>query len=292
MKHRSHKGARKGPKGGAHKVHSRDFRAKTSVSSHDGGGQKAYKRPALYGFHAVREAWLNPERRVEALYLTEQAAAGFEETLREAADSGLRRPEPEVIDKGRLEKLLLVGAVHQGVALCAQPLPERDITDLLIAAKGREGRTVLVMLDQVTDPHNVGAILRSACVFGLHGLIQQKKHAPELDGVAAKTACGAVEHVPVVNATNLSRALEELKEAGFLVIGLDERGEKTVGEAVAMRGHAGDGIVLVLGSEGEGIRRLIRENCDVLARLPASGPIQSLNVSNAAAVAFYAVCGG
>lgn len=280
MKHRLHKGHKKGP----HKP------ARKPDQAHEHGPQKAYKRPTLYGFHAARAAWLNPERVIEALYLTEQAVKGFEETIQEGRGLGLRRPSPEIIDKGRLEKLLPPGAVHQGVALVAQNLPERDLTDLIIGAQGR-GRTVLAMLDQVTDPHNLGAILRSACVFGLQGVIQQKKHGAELDGVAVKTACGAAEHVPVVDATNLTRALDELKEAGFFVIGLDERGERTVGEALAL--HKGDSsrIVLVLGSEGEGIRRLIRENCDVLARLPAPGPIQSLNVSNAAAVAFYAACG-
>lgn len=290
MKHRLHKGPKKGPHKGAGKGPHKGAQKSAPAPAHDQGPQKAYKRPTLYGFHAARAAWLNPERVIEALYLTEQAVKGFEETVQEGRSLGLRRPGPEIIDKARLERLLSPGAVHQGVALCAQPLPERDLTDLIIAAQGR-GRTVLAMLDQVTDPHNLGAILRSACVFGLHGVIQQKKHGAELDGVAAKTASGAAEHVPLVDATNLTRALDELKEAGFFVIGLDERGERTVGEALAP--HTGDSarIVLVLGSEGEGIRRLIRENCDVLARLPAPGPIQSLNVSNAAAVAFYAACG-
>ncbi len=249
---------------------------------------KLTRKPTIYGFHAVREAWLNPERQIDALYLTPQSAPGFQETLAEARQKKLKRPEPEIVDKNMLDRALPQGVVHQGVGLCAQPLEERDLTDLLIAARGRR-RTVLVMLDQVTDPHNLGAILRSACVFGLHGLIQQKRHAPELDAVVAKTACGAVEHVPIVNATNLSRTLEELKEDGFWILGLDERGERTIGESLPMKGDDSAKIVLVLGSEGEGIRRLIRENCDVLCRLPASGPIQSLNVSNAAAVAFYAV---
>ena len=305
MKHRPHKGPKKGPKVRSHKPHS--HKSANPSSSHSHGPQKAYKRPTLYGFHAVREAWLNPERVIEALYLTDQAIKGFESTVQEAKGLGLRRPEPEEIEKGRLEKLLPQGAVHQGVALAAQPLEECDLSDLIVAANGRP-RTVLAMLDQVTDPHNVGAILRSACVFGLNGLIQQKKHAPELDGVVAKTACGAVEHVRVAYATNLSRALEDLKESGFTVIGLDERGEQTLGEVRPVKrqktvtGPAllappakeveSEKVVLVLGSEGEGIRRLIRENCDVLARLPAPGPIKSLNVSNAAAAAFYALLGG
>ena len=151
--------------------------------------------------------------------------------------------------------------------------------------------------------------MRSACVFGLNGMILQKKFAPELEGIVAKTACGAIEHVPVASVTNLSRTLQSLQDEGFYVIGLDERGEKTISEVDIPKvknknekddkdlllppdpQSAGNGkrIVIVLGSEGSGLRRLIQENCDSLARLPASGPIKSLNVSNAAAVAFYAI---
>lgn len=250
-------------------------------------GKPSGLRPALYGFHAVREAWLNPAREIEVLYLTPQAARGFEKPLQDTARrKDLPRPAPTNIDKTALEKLLPKGAVHQGIALAARPLPESDVQDFIIAAQTRP-RTVLVLLDQVTDPHNVGAILRSAAAFGLHGLILQKKHAPEPDGVLAKTACGAVEHLRIAQETNLSRALESLKDAGFTVIGLDERGAETLN---AYTGHGiPDKTVLVLGSEGEGIRRLIQENCDILLRLPTSGAIASLNVSNAAAIAFYAL---
>lgn len=274
-------------KGGGKDKFDKGVRTDQARGGHQAEG-RLLRRPTLYGFHAVREAWLNPERVIEALYLTPQAEQGFGPLIEQARALGLRRPAAEIVDKGQLERALPSGAVHQGVALCAQPLPERDLTDLIIAAQGRS-RTILAMLDQVTDPHNMGAILRSACVFGLNGVIQQKRHGAEADGVAAKTACGAVEHVPLVDVTNLSRALGELKEEGFFIIGLDERGPDTIGNALAAWGGNADRIVLVLGSEGEGIRRLIRENCDVLARLPAPGPIQSLNVSNAAAVAFYAV---
>ena len=140
------------------------------------------------------------------------------------------------------------------------------------------------MLDQVTDPHNVGAIMRSACAFGADGLIMQKKHAPSFAGVLAKTACGAVEHINVAFETNLTRSLETLQNNGFFVLGLDEHGEITIGDA-----DIPNKCVLVLGAEGTGIRRLIREQCDTLVRLPTTGPILSLNVSNAAAIALYAI---
>lgn len=239
------------------------------------------KAPNLYGFHAVREAWLNEERAVQTLYLTPQAMRGFEKTLLEACNKGLRRPEPVQIEKSKLEKFLPKGAVHQGVGLCCNALPEKDIRDLIIKSHSQE-RTVLAILDQVTDPHNVGAILRSAAAFGINGVIMQKKHAPRLDGVLAKTACGGIEHVDVAQATNLSRAIEELQEGGFTVIGLDERGDE-------MAAVAYEKTVIVLGSEGAGIRHLVKERCDALVRLPTQEPIASLNVSNAAAVVFYAL---
>ena len=261
-------------------------------------------RPSLYGFHAVREAFLNEERSVDTLFLTDQAAKGFEETLLEARGKGLRRQEPTIIDKKRLEKMLPRGAVHQGVALACSPLEERDLNDFIIRSATRK-RTILVMLDKVTDPHNVGAIMRSACAFGMDGMILQSKFAPELDGVVAKTACGAVEHVPVAHVTNLARSIESLQEEGFYVLGLDERGPYAINELNAQSfpkaskdanllappdpSENVQKIVLVLGSEGDGIRRLIQEKCDELVRLPVPGPIKSLNVSNAAAVAFYAL---
>lgn len=240
-------------------------------------------KTVLYGFHAVSEAWLNEDRVIEGLYLTDQSAKGFEATLQEARNKGLRRPSPQHVDKKKLEKMLPQGAVHQGLALVSGGLPENDIHDFIRRAEAK-GRNVLVMLDQVTDPHNVGAIIRSACAFGADGMILQKKHAPELDGVLAKTACGAVEHVPVAYETNLSRALESLKEAGFFVYGLDERGARSID---ALQTDRPAKIVLVLGAEGPGLRHLIKEHCDELMKLPTKGAISSLNVSNAAAVALF-----
>ncbi len=236
----------------------------------------------LYGFHACHEAWLNRERQIRALYITEQAMKGFSECLKQAEKRNIERPSPIITDKGQMDKMLPQGAVHQGVAIDSAPLEEIDLQDLIIKSHGQE-RTVLAILDQVTDPHNVGAILRSASAFGISGVIMQKKHAPTLDGVLAKTACGAVDHIPVAQATNLSRAIEDLQAEGFFILGLDERGEDTLHKI----DH--DKVVLVLGSEGSGIRPLIKDHCDGLIRLPTQGAIASLNVSNAAAVSFYAV---
>lgn len=236
------------------------------------------KAPDLYGFHAIHAAWLNPDRHIESLYLTSEAVSGFEDTLKEARHNGLHRPEPTIVDKNQLNKACPQGAVHQGVALICSPLPEHDIHDFTIRAQDDD---LLLILDQVTDPHNVGAILRSACAFGVSGVIMQKKHAPELSGVLAKTACGAIEHVPVAYETNLSRSIETLQQNGYFVYGLDERGDD-----IAKFTSSGKQ-ALVLGAEGPGMRRLVKEHCDALLRLPMSGPMPSINVSNAAAVALY-----
>ena len=243
------------------------------------------KTPDLFGIHAVREAWLNETRTVHKLFITPQAARQFDPVLKQAQKKGLPRPSPTVTDKQKLDKICPRGAVHQGIALSCAPLPERDEQDFIIRAHAQE-RCVYVMLDQVTDPHNVGAILRSASAFGLDGVLMQTKHAPALNGVLAKTACGAVEHIEVAHATNLARAIKDFQNAGFFVIGLDERGRHVIGDSDPALTH--DKVVLVLGSEGDGLRRLVKESCDTLAKLPTGGAIASLNVSNAAAVTFFA----
>ncbi len=242
-----------------------------------------HERANLYGVHAVAAAWMNPARRVRALYVTETSIKNFEDNINAAKSAGIKRPAPTLVDKAVLEKILPPGAVHQGIAIAAEALDEVFLQDIIIRAEMNE-RAVVLILDQVTDPHNVGAILRSASAFGAAGVIMQKMHAPELTGVLAKTACGAADHIPVAFETNLSRTIEEMKKSGFMVVGLDEHTEKAIN---TLRGN--NKIVLVLGAEGAGLRRLIRENCDILVRLPTSGAIQSLNVSNAAAVAMYAL---
>lgn len=237
----------------------------------------------LFGFHAVREAWLNPGRCIHALYITEQAWSTFDPVLKEAQAKGLRRPSPVITDKGAFDHVLPPGTVHQGIGVNCQPLDEVGVHDLIIRASAKP-KSILVILDQVTDPHNVGAILRSASAFGADGVILQRKHAPELTGILAKTASGAVDHIPVAYETNLSRAIEELKENEYFAVGLDERGERTITQCPDYAR-----CVLVLGAEGPGLRPLVRDHCDILLRLPTSGAIQSLNVSNAAAVALYAL---
>lgn len=246
-------------------------------------GSKTSVKIDLYGMHAVAAAWTNPKRHIHALYITDKALDGFDHAMTTAHDMGLKRPAPQIIDKSALDGSTPQGSVHQGIGLTCQALAETDINDI-IRAEDHKDRSVLVMLDQVTDPHNVGAIIRSACVFGAGGMIVQKKHAPELGGVLAKTACGGVEHVPMAYETNLTRSLETLQEAGYFAVGLDERGTVPIGE---LKNYPK--LVLVMGAEGPGLRRLVKEQCDALTSLPTAGPISSLNVSNASAVALYAV---
>ncbi len=237
---------------------------------------------SLWGTHAVREAWLNPARHIRTLYVTEQALKDFQPTLQEAQEAGLERPEPKLVERDVLDRPLR-DAVHQGIALDAAPLDEIFLQDLIIRTETAQ-KTIFVMLDHVTDPHNVGAIMRSAVAFGATGMIVQSRHAPEVTGTLAKAACGAVEHLPVACETNLSRAIETLQEAGFMVVGLDERGPEELS-----RLPASDKVVLVLGAEGKGLRQNLRDHCNALVRLPTGGAIQSLNVSNAAAVALYEI---
>jgi 23S rRNA (guanosine2251-2'-O)-methyltransferase len=235
----------------------------------------------------VTAAWLNPDRVIKKLYVTETMRDGFAAVLKEGRN--LNRPEPTVIDKRQLDNALKK-AVHQGIAIDAAPLDEVFVGDIIAKLSTRKSGLIL-MLDHVTDPHNVGAILRSACAFGADGVIMQRKFSPELTGVLAKTATGAVEHMPVAFEINLSDTLDTLAAAGFYAIGLDERGPQTLGEAVAA--YKGEEhlakTVLVLGAEGSGLRPKVRDHCSALARLPTGGPIESLNVSNAAAIALYAL---
>ena len=246
------------------------------------GPKKASKAQIdLFGKHAVSEAWTNRNRNIKALYITEKTLAEFEAVLENAERQNIERPAPQIISKEELDHMAPQGAVHQGIAVQCAPLEEIDISDIIRIEDAKE-KSILLMLDQVTDPHNVGAIIRSAAAFGAAGIIMQRKHAPELTGVLAKTACGGVEHLPVAFETNLTRSLETLQDAGYFAIGLDERGEKTLADLPSYKKA-----VIVLGAEGTGLRRLVREQCDILARLPTNPPIASLNVSNAAAVALY-----
>ena len=249
-------------------------------------GRKAPKIKAdLFGFHACAEAWLNPERDIHALYITQNALSGFESVIEKAKKAKITRPAPTITDKGAIDNALMKGTVHQGVALDTAPLPMMGLPDLLIRTQDKPS-ALLVILDQVTDPHNVGAIARSACAFGADGIITQSRHTPDLSGVLAKIACGALEHVPFAAETNLARTIEELQQNHFIVLALDERGEHNI-DVIAER-HKNDKIAFVMGAEGPGIRRLVKEKCDDMVRLPMDGAMPSINVSNAAAIALYA----
>jgi len=224
----------------------------------------------LYGWHTVAAALANPARQVRKILATENAA-------RRIADEGLAMPvAPEIVRPEVIAARLSPDAVHQGLLVEADPLPAPDLEDL--AAEG----TVLV-LDQITDPHNVGAILRTAAAFAVKAIVTTARHSPEATGALAKAASGALELVPIVAVQNLARALDEMKSSGFLTVGLDSEGETDLSLA-ALRLP----LALVLGAEGKGLRQLTRATCDIHARLDLPGVIKSLNVSNAAAVALYA----
>jgi 23S rRNA (guanosine2251-2'-O)-methyltransferase len=227
----------------------------------------------LYGVHAVEAALHNPQRRVARLLLTENAEHRLRAVVAE------RQAAPERISPRDLDRLLGPDTVHQGALLETEPLEEPDLGELAAAA---ETSGPLVVLDQVTDPHNVGAILRSCAVFGAAGLIMTRRHSPPLDGTLAKSASGALEHVPVALVQNLARAIAELRSGGVVVLGLDGEAEALI-EDEPFRGA----VAIVLGAEGKGLRELTRTSCDRLARIATAGPIASLNVSNAAAIALH-----
>lgn len=223
----------------------------------------------MYGWHTVTAALRNPARRLRKLLATENAARRLsEENIPNAARAEIVRP-------AAIAERLLPDAVHQGLYLEADPLPSPAIEDL--AAKG-----VVLVLDQITDPHNVGAIFRSAAAFGVGAIVTTQRHSPDATGALAKAASGALELVPLINVQNLARGLAALKQSGFLTVGLDSEGDADFA-ALTLRTP----LALVLGAEGKGLRQLTREICDHVARIDLPGEIASLNVSNAAAVALY-----
>ena len=262
-------------------MNKRRFSARPSApSTHRPKAEAAWGGAWLYGRHAVMAALANPARRVRRLIATADTA---KEARAAAANAAARlAAEIEILDRARLEELLPREAVHQGWAMAAEPLPEPDLDDIAAVAPEAGVRRIVLLLDRVSDPHNVGAILRSAAAFGAAAVVVPEHGAPPVTGALAKAASGALEVVPLVRVVNLAHALETLKDAGFWCLGLDGTAKQELATLdLAPR------IALVLGAEGEGLRRLTRERCDVLVRLSTRHPWHSLNVSNAAAVALY-----
>ena len=235
--------------------------------------QQSGQRPRFWGRHAVTAALANPDRQVRKIWCTREALGQL------SLPSDLPVVFADVADLGRL---VPADAPHQGMVAEVDPLEDVWLGELL--ERDPAGARPLVVLDQVTDPHNVGAILRSAAAFDALGIVTQDRHAPPESGTVARAASGALETVPWVRVVNLARALEEMAEAGFWRIGLTGHAPRTLGEVLGPQR-----VAIVLGAEGEGMRQNTEAHCDELARLPISPKVESLNVSNAAAIALYAV---
>jgi 23S rRNA (guanosine2251-2'-O)-methyltransferase len=260
----------------------RKLKFRRGVGKAPAGGRESGRRPVwrdrdasangrviLYGWHTVAAALANPQRHIRKLLLTENAA-------RRLADEHIDMPvAPEIVRPSVIDQRLGPDAVHQGLLAEADPLPSPDI-DML----PQQG--IVLVLDQITDPHNVGAIMRSAAAFAVKAIVTTARHSPEATGVLAKSASGALEMVPLVTVQNLARALTELNDQGFMTVGLDSQGSENLG-AMTLR----QPLALVLGAEGKGLRQLTRETCSAVARLDMPGEIKSLNVSNAAVLALY-----
>lgn len=274
--------------------------ARNSPRSKGKGASKPTSRRAqselIYGFHPVLAALGNPARRKQRLMLTKEAKKSL--TNEAAADSALAGDAAlakqadgatggiaealatsHVVARSEIDAALPKGAVHQGFLLQCAPLSAIDLEECC-APDG--GNMPVVLLDQVSDPHNVGAILRSAAAFGARAVIIPERHSPNATGVLAKSASGALESVPLIRVTNLVRAMGQLKDMGYWLTGLDSGADMTLGNDTLKQP-----VALVLGAEGSGLRRLTRENCDSLAAIKLAGSMHSLNVSNAAAVALY-----
>ena len=227
----------------------------------------------IYGVHAVNSALSNPDRKLHRLVATEAALKSVNDI-----DTGFTI---EILDRREITSLLPPGATHQGVALLAAPLPPVSVNNLISQATDRD-QMLIVALDQITDPQNVGTILRSAAAFGADAILVPDRHTPETSGAMAKAASGAIEIVDIVRSTNLVRALRTLKFNGFWVVGLDVNASSPIG-AIDLP----DKCVLAFGAEGRGLRRLTHDACDLLVSIPTTNAIQSLNVSASAAIALY-----
>ncbi|HEX3431416.1 MAG TPA: 23S rRNA (guanosine(2251)-2'-O)-methyltransferase RlmB [Rhizomicrobium sp.] len=225
----------------------------------------------LYGFHAVAGALANPRRHCRRCLLTRAAAEKI-------GVRALVRVRAEIVAPDQVTRVLPQGAVHQGVALACDPLTPMSLAEITALPE----RKIILILDQIADPHNVGAILRSAAAFDAAAVVVQERHAPSESGALAKAASGALDVVPYLSVVNIARTLEQLGEAGFWRVALTGDAGQSLAEAIVSRDLA-----LVMGSEGTGIRRLVRERCDDSATIPISSRMESLNVSNAAAIVLY-----
>jgi 23S rRNA (guanosine2251-2'-O)-methyltransferase len=242
----------------------------------------------LYGKHAVMAALANPQRSILRLVTTAAQVDDINASLKQLGAS-LKRPAPEIMTGPELDRLMPPDSLHQGIAAETKPLPDLDLEEICALDDSGKSATagkanLVLVLDQVTDPHNVGAIIRSSAAFGARAIVTTDRHAPPESGALAKSASGALEILPWVRVTNLAHALEDLARLGYWRLGLDGAADKMVEEV-----DPGRNVVLVLGSEGAGLRRGTVEHCDYVARLPISPAVESLNVSNAAAVALYAL---
>jgi 23S rRNA (guanosine2251-2'-O)-methyltransferase len=256
------------PNSNTHPRHGRGI-DKARRSRADSDRKQASSGPAvLYGWHSVKAALENPQRRILRVLATENA-------LRRLEEEGVPLPvPPELVRPDAIAARLSPDAVHQGLLAEAEPLEGPGIEEL--------SSGIVLVLDQITDPHNVGAILRSAAAFAVTAIVLTARHSPEATGVLAKSASGALEYVPLVAVQNLARGLETLRNQGFLLVGLDSEGENNLADLPLWAPLA-----LVLGAEGKGLRQLTRATCDHLARLDLPGRLTSLNVSNAAALSLY-----
>jgi 23S rRNA (guanosine2251-2'-O)-methyltransferase len=233
----------------------------------------------LYGLHAVFAALKNPHRHHKALYLTEKTRDSLAKELK-----GYTLPPMKIVDAKEIQRMIPATAVHQGIILESFSLEDLSLEEVVERA---DANATLVILDQVTDPHNVGAILRSCAAFGATALILPEHHSSDLGGIAGKSSSGALEIVPVVKVINLAQSLAYLKKHDFWCYGLDEEGTTTLGRTSLTGRNA-----FVFGAEGQGIRRLVRESCDDLIRLPTAPEFSTLNVSNTVAVVLYEVMRG
>ena len=256
------------------------------LSKRDQPGAKSSRRQSssgrewIYGTHAVQGILANPLRRCHRIFVTGQTSKVVTHL---PANRSWHLPEPEIYQRAVLDASLPRGAIHQGIAVEVDPLPSVEISDICDALSADQS-AVVVILDQATDPRNIGAVLRSAAAFGANACIMQNRHAPDVTGVMAKAASGALEKVPLIQVTNIVRSMKELQASGFWCVGLDGNADRDLASA-----NLSGRIALAVGAEGRGLRRLTREHCDIMVRIPISSAVENLNLSTAAAVALYEI---